>query len=194
MSKILGVKEWADLHAQVQFTPPASPTHQTRGALPPSGMIIRSGTRFWRQVGLHHSECIINRVWASIDSEDREVAAALASRTIVRVMVDQMPICERPLNTILVGNVDAEVEERLGRLERMMNVLVEQDSPAGEALRRLGGAKIDGGSLLSITPPHVAKRHNRVEIEATINADVFFSHTVPVVNISIGGLFAREVL
>lgn len=182
------------MHAYVRFdtsvlaTPP-----NPRRLTPFKGGIVRSGTRLQERVALYHGECIVNRVWASIDGERDEVAD-LAARTTIKVMINQMPVCERPLDAIWVRNMDPEVDERLGRLERMMNVLVEQDSPAGEALRRLGGAKVEGGSLLSINPPHVVKLTDQVEIVAIVDDDVLFENAAPIIKVSVGGIFSREVL
>lgn len=194
MSQVLSVKEWFDMHAYVRFDPSvfATPPDPQRPT-PFKGGIVRSGTRFHGRVALDHRECIVNRVWASIDGE-RDEAADLAARTTIKVMINQMPVCERPLDAIWVNNVDHRVDERLGRLERMMNVLVEQDSPAGEALRRLGGAKVEGGSLLSINPPHVVKLTDQVEIVAIVDDDVLFENAAPIIKVSVGGIFSREVL
>lgn len=73
------------MHAYVRFDPSvfATPPDPQRPT-PFKGGIVRSGTRFHGRVALDHRECIVNRVWASIDGE-RDEAADLAARTTIKV-------------------------------------------------------------------------------------------------------------
>lgn len=49
--------------------------------------------------------------------------------------------------------------------------------------------------ILSVKdPPQVAKRTDQVDIVAVVNDDVFFEHAAPIIKVSVGGIFSREVL
>jgi hypothetical protein len=190
VSNPVSIVEWLDMYRCARL----DPIHFAHSPAPDQNGngYIRAGTHLCCSFGLS-LESIVNRCWATIDGTTED-ADALATRATLKIEVGNKIVFERPLNAILIGKAGLDVEERLARLERMMNVLVEQDSPAGEALRRLGGAKIDG-SPLALSPPVLVRQHDQLFMGLTVQSDVPFSGPKPpVVDVSISGLCKKEVL
>jgi hypothetical protein len=115
----------------------------------------------WRGWQRHPYEGLVVREMRATVVGRPEDVRAVTERISVRLESEGgATVFERPLSILAVAEKtrDSETEERLQRLERMMNVLVEQDSPAGEALRRLGGAKIEFQSPTMLTRPALFNR------------------------------------
>lgn len=126
--------EYRDAHEVVEFKLHAGQ------AVEPSPM------PYWRAWQKHpHEALVIREMRATVVGGSEDVGAVIGNITARLEDESHRPLFERPLGILAISEKtrDAETEERLVRLERMMNVLVEQDSPAGEALRRLGGTKIE---------------------------------------------------
>lgn len=115
-----------------------------------AGMINPGAEWVWTQKLNGYQDLVIREITAVVvavsaepDHALADISSLLSNSTVVLQDHGGRTIFERPLISLAATDRNADVEGRLERLERMMNVLVEQDSPAGEALRRLGGAKLD---------------------------------------------------
>lgn len=113
---------------------------------------------------------VVNEIIATANGVDKDVKTLLDNSNIT-LSKDGRILFERPLSALVltVENRDAKTDARLCRLERMMNVLVEQDSPAGEALRRLGGAKITYESLTRLAVPQLFLEHDSYAIRLHVH-------------------------
>jgi len=186
MAQILDVSENLDYHEAVTFTIPA-------------GVVLNVGDQWAEYRSSVYRALIIQEMLAIVtiapnadgDGPFRTAArdgvadandiAQVLDNSSVELQAHDKIIFERPLNIVVatIKNRDKETEERLRRLERMMNVLVEQDSPAGEALRRLGGAKIDYQSPTRLTIPALIEERStgylirlRAQARLTLRSDV----------------------
>lgn len=133
------------------------------------------------------------RVTAIGDAKD---VSAVLDRTTIKLEKSFERVFERPVNMLITSelNRDAEVEARVARLERMMTVLVEQDSAAGEALRRLGGVT-DTLSLPSrLAIPVTLSPNDLLTLRMTVDSDVaFITGNFVAVRVSILGIASRVV-
>jgi hypothetical protein len=114
---------------------------------------------------------IVMEVVAQVIGSSPDDVAIVGNSLEIRLLDNgSAPVFERPLNFLTIGirQANAEQDARIARLERMMNVLVEQDSPAGEALRRLGGAKIEHSSLTKLARPEIYEKHDTYFLRATV--------------------------
>jgi len=140
---------------------------------------------------------IVNEVTVVTAGGPDDVDTVVTSGT-VQISDDNAntPLFERPLGLLTVRDAqsrDAEMDARLSRLERMMNVLVEQDSAAGEALRRLGGAKILYESPSRFTRPAKFDGGDRVGASLRFEWPVTLTSDV-VVRVSLLGISTRPLL
>lgn len=176
------VNEYRDAHEVVEFKLYAH-------AVEPSSM------PYWRAWQKHHYEgLVIREMRATVVGGPEDVRAVIGSITARLEDESHRPLFERPLDLLVVSEKirDAETEERLARLERMMNVLVEQDSPAGEALRRLGGAKIDFQSPTMLAKAVLFNRGCGYCVSLILNDRISLSSDVSV-RISLFGLSKNPV-
>jgi hypothetical protein len=137
------------------------------------------GAKWFHSESCYFESMILSEVRAVVVGSPGD-ADLLLNAITVRIQISDKTVFERSLG-LLVANEktrDAETEDRLARLERLMNVMVEQDSPAGEALRRLGGAKIvfESPTRLSVKQPilqgEVYSVYLDVDNTARITSDV----------------------
>jgi len=140
---------------------------------------------------------IVNEVTATTVGGHGDANLVLDSSVVKLVDSDSSKVIfERPLGILTVldaRNRNVETEERLSRLERMMNVLVEQESPAGEALRRLGGAKIEYESPTRLAIAAHFSGGSTVGVTLTVHDALSLLNDV-VVRVSIVGISKRPVL
>ena len=134
----------------------------------------------------------------------REVrVAAMGDAEEVRLVLDQMMISltksdrmvfERPANllTMTSENRDADMEERVLRLEHMMNVLVEQDSAAGEALRRLGGASFSFSLPSQLQASQLLAPRESMTVRMRTMGGMSATKNAVTVRISLSGLACME--
>lgn len=120
---------------------------------------------------LPYGQAVIREVRAVITGNIEDVATVRGRTTVRFEEKSGKPFFERPLSVLSIMDKerDTEAEARIDRLERMMNVLVEQDSPAGEALRRLGGAKIDSEGPTRLARPALLTENDGFHIRLIIN-------------------------
>ncbi len=139
---------------------------------------------------------VVREITAVTSGGSGDVDLVLNSSVVRLIDADNNKMLfERPLGILTVmdaRNRNAETEERLGRLERMMNILVEQESPAGEALRRLGGAKISYESPTKLARPELFHSGSTLGIRLTIH-DTFTLLNDVVVRVSVIGVSKRPV-
>lgn len=181
MSQIVGLSEYRDSHSLITFTIPA-------GAVAPGSewkhheRIPMDGALFVREIN-------------ALATGWRGDADLVLNSGVVRLvdLDNDKNLFERPLGILIITNRNAETEERLARLERMMNVLVEQESPAGEALRRLGGAKIDYESPTRLARPALFNGGCTFSICLRIH-DSFTLLNDVTVQVSIAGISKRPIL
>lgn len=180
----VSVAEHLDYHASITFTLSA-------GAVP-LGTVWRHRERIPQEGSI-----LVREITAIVAGHAGDVNLVLDSSGVKLVDSDRDKVLfERSLGILTVldaRNRDAETEQRLMRLERMMNVLVEQDSAAGEALRRLGGAKITYESPTRLARPAFFDSGSVVGIDLTINDALSLLNDV-VVRVSIIGISKRPVL
>jgi hypothetical protein len=199
MGTISEISEHLDSHDVVTFTIPAG--------------VVESETAWMHEQHHYYRALIVREILAVVASggsasdvagpyrtavrdgiaDAADVAQVLDNSRVVLQGYDKV-IFERPLDVIVatVKNRDAETEERLRRLERMMNVLVEQDSTAGEALRRLGGAKIDYESPTRLAIPALFPERTSYVIRLCVQARLELKNDV-VVRISVLGIKKQAV-
>jgi hypothetical protein len=143
------------------------------------------------------STLIVREITAITAGGAGDVNLVLDSSSVKLVDFDHDKLLfERPLGILTVTdarNRNVETEERLSRLERMMNVLVEQESPAGEALRRLGGTKISYESPTKLARPALFSGGCTVGIHLTVHDALSLLNDV-VVRVSVIGISKRPVL
>jgi len=159
----------------------------------PAGSFVSGGMRWTHSEAIHHDSMVITELRATVAGHSDDVARFLPVAVVQLVTGDRV-VFERPLAFLTASEhgLDAEVAERLSRLERMMNVLVEQDSAAGEALRRLGGAKIDFDSPTRLKRPELVHQHDRFVVCMTFDSAVEIARPVSV-RVSVMGVSKRLV-
>lgn len=159
-----------------------------------AGMINPGAEWVWTQKLYGYQELVIREITAVVVAINAEPAHALAdissllsNSAVVLQGHGGKTIFERPLISLAATDRNADVEGRLERLERMMNVLVEQDSPAGEALRRLGGAKISHQSPTMLVIPAFFNEWDEYIIRLRIQAKIDLKNALTV-RISVLGI------
>lgn len=183
-SHVVSMSEHVDSHLLLTFKLSA-------GTVPPN-----TEWRHWERIPREGS-MIVNEVTATTVGGHSDVDLVLDSSVVKLVDFDNdKVIFERPLGILTVldaRNRNVETEERLSRLERMMNVLVEQESAAGEALRRLGGAKIAYESPTRLARPALFSSGSTVGVNLTVHDALSLLNDV-VVRVSVIGISKRPVL
>ena len=170
MSRITEVAEWIDAHSVATF-------NLTAGS-------YSRDTEFQYCETVMGAGLLISEISSSVVGDEADVDSVL-DFTSIALWDDgrDLKLFERPTNVLALmdgRNRDAAMEDRVARLERMMNVLVEQDSPAGEALRRLGGAKIDHSSPTHLKQPLLFQLGHRLIIVLKAEGDFALAHDVQV--------------
>lgn len=183
MSRITEVAEWIDAHSVATFD-------LTAGSYP-------RGTEFRYRETVMGAGLLISEINSSVVGDEDDVDGVL-DFTSIALWDDgrDLKIFERPTSVLALmdaRNRDTAMEDRVARLERMMNVLVEQDSPAGEALRRLGGAKIEHSSPTRLPQPQLFQLGHRLIVILKAEGDFALAHDVQV-RVSLIGTKKRIIL
>lgn len=161
--------------------------------LPPVTKLSRDTAFLWR-TRMEAQEMVVREVRATVVGEKDDVEIVL--NTVLAGIEEGrgVTVFERPLSLLVSSSeaISAEVEQRLARLERLMNVLVEQETPAGEALRRLGGAKIDFDGPTRLARPALFREGETLQVRLLVNGQIVLRGPVEV-RVSVLGISKHPV-
>lgn len=178
-SPFTGTRDWVNWDLLVEFVVPPGP-HATY--------------EDWTSSFYRSERTLVQEVRVSAMGDAEEVRMVLDQMMILLGKSDRI-VFERPANllTMTSENRDAEMEERVLRLERMMNVLVEQDSAAGEALRRLGGTSFSFSLPSQLKASQLLAARENMTVRMRTMGGMSATKNAVTVRVSLCGLACREM-